>query len=95
MAFLLNVTEILTIILEGQSIKLQIAEAESFISKAWAPLMAHASSTLQRAKMQPGFPIWRCSMPFSLITLSRVDMPVSQAEGLKILERDQFCCRYC
>jgi hypothetical protein len=34
MAFLLNVTEILTIILEGQSIKLQIAEAESFISKA-------------------------------------------------------------
>jgi 5-methylcytosine-specific restriction endonuclease McrA len=22
-------------------------------------------------------------------------MPVSQAEGLKILERDQYCCRYC
>src|SRR6201987_6514700 len=29
------------------------------------------------------------------MTLSRVDMPVSQAEGLKILERDQYCCRYC
>lgn len=34
-------------------------------------------------------------MPFNVMTLSRVDMPVSQAEGLKILERDQFCCRYC
>ena len=22
-------------------------------------------------------------------------MPVSLAEGLRILERDQFCCRYC
>jgi 5-methylcytosine-specific restriction endonuclease McrA len=29
------------------------------------------------------------------MTLSRVDMPVSLAEGLRILERDQFCCRYC
>ncbi len=34
-------------------------------------------------------------MPFNVMTLSRVDMPISQAEGLKILERDQFCCRYC
>ncbi len=34
-------------------------------------------------------------MPFNLLTLSKVDMPVSQAEGVKILERDQFCCRYC
>lgn len=34
-------------------------------------------------------------MPFHIMTLSRVDMPVSQAEGLKILERDQFCCQYC
>ncbi len=34
-------------------------------------------------------------MPFNIMTLSIVDMPVSQAEGLKILERDQFCCRYC
>lgn len=34
-------------------------------------------------------------MPFNLMTLSRVAMPVSKAEGLKILERDHFCCRYC
>lgn len=34
-------------------------------------------------------------MPFNFMTLSRVDMPVSLAEGLKILERDHFCCRYC
>jgi 5-methylcytosine-specific restriction endonuclease McrA len=34
-------------------------------------------------------------VPFNIMTLSRVDMPVSQAEGLKILERDHFCCRYC
>jgi 5-methylcytosine-specific restriction endonuclease McrA len=34
-------------------------------------------------------------MPFNVLSLSRVDMPVSQAEGLKILERDQFRCRYC
>jgi hypothetical protein len=41
------------------------------------------------------FSIWRCSMPFNIMTLSRVDMPVSQAEGLKILERDNYCCQYC
>lgn len=41
------------------------------------------------------FSIWRFSMPFNIMTLSRVDMPVSQAEGLKILERDQYCCQYC
>lgn len=34
-------------------------------------------------------------MPFNITTLSRVNMPVSQAEGLKILERDEFCCKYC
>jgi 5-methylcytosine-specific restriction endonuclease McrA len=34
-------------------------------------------------------------MPFNFMTLSRVDLPVSQAEGRRILERDQFCCRYC
>ncbi len=34
-------------------------------------------------------------MPFNIMTLSRVDMPVSLAEGLKILERDHFSCRYC
>ena len=34
-------------------------------------------------------------MPLNIMTLTRVDMPVSQAEGLKILERDQFRCRYC
>jgi 5-methylcytosine-specific restriction endonuclease McrA len=34
-------------------------------------------------------------MTFNFLTLSKVDMPVSLAEGLKILERDQFCCRYC
>src|ERR1700757_1827902 len=40
-------------------------------------------------------PAWRCPVPLNIMTLSRVDMPVSQAEGLKILERDQYCCRYC
>jgi 5-methylcytosine-specific restriction endonuclease McrA len=34
-------------------------------------------------------------MPFNIMTLSIVDMPVNQTEGLRILERDQFCCRYC
>jgi 5-methylcytosine-specific restriction endonuclease McrA len=34
-------------------------------------------------------------MPLNIMTLSRVDMPVSQSEGLKILERDQYTCRYC
>jgi 5-methylcytosine-specific restriction endonuclease McrA len=34
-------------------------------------------------------------MPFNFMTLSIVDMPVGQDEGLKILERDQFCCKYC
>ena len=34
-------------------------------------------------------------MPFNLMTLSLVDRPVGPAEGMKILERDQFCCQYC
>ena len=34
-------------------------------------------------------------MPLNIMTLSRVEMPVSQAERLKVLERDHFCCRYC
>ncbi|HTB92196.1 MAG TPA: HNH endonuclease [Candidatus Sulfotelmatobacter sp.] len=34
-------------------------------------------------------------MPWNMTTLSKVDMPVSLAEGLKILERDQYCCQYC
>src|SRR5271166_4576866 len=34
-------------------------------------------------------------MPFNIMTLSRVDMPVTLQEGLKILERDGYRCRYC
>jgi 5-methylcytosine-specific restriction endonuclease McrA len=34
-------------------------------------------------------------MPFSITSLSLVDRPVTAAEGLKILERDQYVCRYC
>lgn len=34
-------------------------------------------------------------MPFNLMTFSRVATAVSMAEGLKILERDHYCCRYC
>jgi 5-methylcytosine-specific restriction endonuclease McrA len=34
-------------------------------------------------------------MAFNIITLSRVDSPLTQTERLKILERDHFCCRYC
>src|SRR5271168_3297415 len=34
-------------------------------------------------------------MPLHLTTLSLVDAPVSLAEGLKILERDDYRCRYC
>ena len=34
-------------------------------------------------------------MPLSLATLSLVELPVSMQEGLKILERDDYCCKYC
>ena len=34
-------------------------------------------------------------MPFNIVTLSRVDFPVSHAEARKILERDHYRCRYC
>src|ERR1700687_4636654 len=34
-------------------------------------------------------------MPLNLTNLTVVDRPVTLEEGLKILERDQFCCRYC
>ena len=34
-------------------------------------------------------------MPFNIMTLSLVDRPVTQAEGVKILERDRYCCQYC
>src|SRR5207253_9734008 len=41
------------------------------------------------------FPLWRYSMPLSLMTLSLVDSPVTLKEGLKILERDDYRCQYC
>jgi 5-methylcytosine-specific restriction endonuclease McrA len=34
-------------------------------------------------------------MPLDIRTLRLVDRPVTEAEGLRILERDQFRCRYC
>jgi 5-methylcytosine-specific restriction endonuclease McrA len=34
-------------------------------------------------------------MSLNFLTLSKMDMPVGIAEGLKILERDNFRCRYC
>lgn len=34
-------------------------------------------------------------MPLNLTTLTVVDRPVTLDEGLKILERDQYRCRYC
>jgi 5-methylcytosine-specific restriction endonuclease McrA len=34
-------------------------------------------------------------MPLSLATLSLVESPVSMQEGLRILERDDYRCRYC
>ena len=34
-------------------------------------------------------------MPFHMLTQSRMDIPVNEAEAFKILERDHFCCRFC
>jgi 5-methylcytosine-specific restriction endonuclease McrA len=34
-------------------------------------------------------------MPLDLMTLSLVSQPVSVQEGVQILERDQYRCRYC
>ena len=34
-------------------------------------------------------------MPISLTSLSLVDSPVTLEEGRKILERDDYVCRYC
>jgi len=34
-------------------------------------------------------------MPFQMLTQLRMDIPVSNAEAFRILERDHFCCRYC
>ena len=34
-------------------------------------------------------------MPLSLLNLSLVEAPVTLKEGLKILERDNYCCQYC
>lgn len=34
-------------------------------------------------------------MPLDLTTLTVVDRPVTLEEGLKILDRDQYRCRYC
>src|SRR5260370_37537813 len=41
------------------------------------------------------FPLWRYPMPLSRTTLSLVASPVTLQEGLKILERDVYCCPYC
>src|SRR5215470_10258391 len=34
-------------------------------------------------------------MPLSLVSFSLVDSPVTTEEGRKILERDDYVCRYC
>jgi 5-methylcytosine-specific restriction endonuclease McrA len=34
-------------------------------------------------------------MPLSLTSLSLVTAPVTLQEGIKILERDDYCCKYC
>ena len=34
-------------------------------------------------------------MPLSLSTLSVLASPVTLQEGLKVLERDDYCCQYC
>jgi len=34
-------------------------------------------------------------MPINLVSFSLVDSPVTPEEGRKILERDDFACRYC
>ena len=34
-------------------------------------------------------------MPISLVSFSLVDSPVTVEEGRKILERDDYVCRYC
>ena len=34
-------------------------------------------------------------MPFSLMSLTLVDSPVTHQEGRKILERDNYVCQYC
>src|ERR1035438_1770800 len=39
--------------------------------------------------------IWRCSMPLDLMTLSLVSQPVTVEEGVRILDRDHYCCQYC
>ena len=34
-------------------------------------------------------------MPFDLTTLTLVSRPVTLDEGIRVLERDGYCCRYC
>jgi hypothetical protein len=34
-------------------------------------------------------------MPLNLLNFSLVDSPVTVDEGRKILERDDYCCKYC
>jgi 5-methylcytosine-specific restriction endonuclease McrA len=34
-------------------------------------------------------------VPLDITTFTLVDKPVTLQEGLKILERDGYCCRYC
>src|SRR5579863_606801 len=34
-------------------------------------------------------------MPLSLLNFSLVESPVTRNEALRILERDDYCCKYC
>jgi 5-methylcytosine-specific restriction endonuclease McrA len=43
----------------------------------------------------PEDPFMEVPMPLSLLSFSLVDSPVTQDEGRKILERDDYVCRYC
>jgi HNH endonuclease len=57
-----------------------------FAQEKWKPQAPACSQRL---------PLWRYLMPLSLMTLSFVDSPITLKEGLKILERDDYCCQYC
>ena len=39
--------------------------------------------------------IGRCQIPLNLATLTLVAKPVTLDEGVRVLERDKYRCRYC
>lgn len=59
------------------------------------PMVFHKKAEVAFSRLLLPISALEVPMPLSITSLSVVDSPVTREEGKKILERDDFVCRYC